>query len=348
MRPVSVDSSLRRIVLLEVARLSVSFGSFGSGAAVDDASFRVYPGETLALVGESGSGKTSAALAVLGLLPRTARVRAGEIRFRGRELGKLPPSELRRILGAEIGVVFQDPLAALDPVLSIGTQLREVLRVGGEISGAEARERALHLLARVGLEDPARVAREHAHRLSGGMRQRATIAMAIARSPGLLVADEPTSALDPTIGRGILELFRGLQAEIGMGMLLITHDLAVVAENAHTAAVLYAGRIVESAPVADLFESPRHPYTALLLRSHPSRAGSPRSGPAGSGSGARLAPIPGRVPAPDRRPSGCRFRDRCPIAKPKCSEVDPLLIPIAGRGAERAVACHYDEEVARL
>jgi oligopeptide/dipeptide ABC transporter ATP-binding protein len=333
MKPAPVDPGLKRSVLLEVARLSVAFGG---APVVDDASFRVYPGETLALVGESGSGKTSAALAVLGLLPESASVEAGEIRFRGREVRKLAPAERRALLGAEVGVVFQDPLASLDPVMTIGAQLSEVLAVPGELSRAEIRERALALLARAGFDEPGRVAREHPHRLSGGMRQRATIAMAIARNPSLLVADEPTSALDPTIGRGILELFRGLQAEIGMGMLLVTHDLAVVAENAHRAAVMYAGRIVESAPVAELFASPRHPYTALLLRSHPSRDGAER-----------LEPIPGNVPSPGGRPSGCRFRDRCPLARATCAEVEPLLIPIAG-GVERSVACHFDEEVASL
>ena len=330
-----VDPGLKKSVLLDVTRLSVAFGG---PRVVDDASFRVYPGETLALVGESGSGKTSAALAVLGLLPESATVEAGEIRFRGRDLRKLSPAEHRALLGAEVGVVFQDPLASLDPVMTIGAQISEVIAVPGGRSRAEIRERALELLARSGFDEPARVAREHPHRLSGGMRQRATIAMAIARNPSLLVADEPTSALDPTIGREILELFRGLQAEIGMGMLLVTHDLAVVAENAHRAAVLYAGRIVESAPVADLLASPRHPYTALLLRSHPSRAGSR----------IRLDPIPGSVPSPDRRPSGCRFRDRCPLAREKCAEEEPLLIPIAGRGEERSVACHFDAEAATL
>jgi oligopeptide/dipeptide ABC transporter ATP-binding protein len=225
--------------------------------------------------------------------------------------------------------------------MTIGAQLAEVLRQDERAVRKEIEPRALALLERAGLADPARVAKEHPHRLSGGMRQRATIAMAIARNPSLLVADEPTSALDPTVARGILELFRGLQEEIGMGMLLVTHDLAVVAGSAHRAAVLYAGRIVESGPVADLFESPRHPYTALLLRSHPSRAGTSevRSG--------RLAPIPGRVPPPGRRPSGCRFRDRCPLAKPKCAEMEPALIPVTGP-VERAVACHYDGEVASL
>jgi oligopeptide/dipeptide ABC transporter ATP-binding protein len=336
MKPVSVDPGLKKSVVLDVTRLSVAYGS---ARVVEDATFRVYPGETLALVGESGSGKTSAALAVLGLLPRTATVEAGEIRFRGRDLRKLAPAELRVLLGAEVGVVFQDPLASLDPVMTIGAQLAEVIAVPGGRSRAEIRDRALALLARAGFDEPERVAREHPHRLSGGMRQRATIAMAIARNPSLLVADEPTSALDPTIGRGILELFRGLQVEIGMGILLVAHDLAVVAENAHRAAVLYAGRIVESAPVADLLASPRHPYTALLLRSHPSRAGA---------AGARLEPIPGKVPSPDRRPSGCRFRDRCPLARAKCADVEPLLIPIAGRGEERSVACHFDAEVATL
>jgi oligopeptide/dipeptide ABC transporter ATP-binding protein len=194
------------------------------------------------------------------------------------------------------------------------------------------------LLARVGLPEPERVAAQHAHRLSGGMRQRAMIALAIARNPSLLVADEPTAALDTTVQASILALFRALQKESGMGILLITHDLAVVAENAHRAEVMYAGKIVESAPVGELFRSPRHPYTAMLLASHPSRAVR----------GRRLRPIPGRVPAPGKRPSGCRFRDRCPIARESCAEVEPELVQLGGAESERAAACPYGEEAARL
>jgi oligopeptide/dipeptide ABC transporter ATP-binding protein len=326
---------------LEVTGLSVRYdGPRGTERAVDRVSLRVHPGETVALVGESDCGKTTTALAVVSLLPRNSRVEAGEIRFRGRDLSKLDEGEMRAILGAEIGVVFQDPLAALDPVHTIGDHLREALRGEPGFSKGAETERVLELLAKVGLPDPARIAREHPHRLSGGMRQRAMIAIAIARKPSLLVADEPTSALDTTVQAGILELFRALQAEMGMGILLITHDLAVVAENAERADVMYAGRIVESAPVEALFRRPHHPYTAMLLRSHPSRAAH----------GRRLQPIPGRVPGPSERPSGCRFRDRCPIAREKCAEVEPQRIPVASPGAlaERSVACHFDEEAASL
>jgi len=339
------EAGARREVLLDVAKLSTRYeGRGGSVLAVDAASFRVHPGETVALVGESGSGKTTAALSVLSLLPRGGRVEAGEARFRGRDLVRLDEREMRAVLGAEIGVVFQDPLASLDPVHTIGRHVREALRGTPGLSWIARRKRAVELLARVGLPDPERVARAYPHRLSGGMRQRAMIAVAIARRPSLLVADEPTSALDTTVQAGILELFRSLRAEIGMGILLITHDLAVVAENADRAEVMYAGRIVESASVADLFAEPRHPYTAMLLRSHPSRA-------SGARGDRRLESIPGRVPDPSERPSGCAFRDRCPLARGRCADQAPPLLPIAvgaRSGSPRSVACHFDEEAPAL
>jgi len=329
---------MSRAVLLDVARLTTRYeGPSGPFLPVEGASFRVHPGETVALVGESGCGKTAAALSVLRLLPRGGRVVAGEIRFHGRELRSLPEPEMRALRGRSIGMVFQDPFAALDPLWTVGAQVREAVALDGS-SRKEARARTLALLERVGLPDPARIAREHPHRLSGGMRQRALIAIAIARGPSLLVADEPTSALDATVEAGILALFRELQAESGMGILLVTHDLAVVAQNAHRAAVMYAGRIVETGPVADLLERPRHPYTALLLRSHPARVAR----------GERLAPIPGRVPAPSERLPGCRFRDRCPIAKPRCAELEPELLTLPAPDEDRAVACHYDEEASQL
>jgi peptide/nickel transport system ATP-binding protein len=338
-RAPSPDRGSRRSVLLEVAALTTRFeGAGGAWAAVEDASFRILPGETLALLGESGCGKTATALSILDLLPRSGRIVAGEIRYRGEDLRKLSRAEMRAIRGAEIGMVFQDPLAALDPVQSVGQQVAEAVRLSGNLSRRQVRERAIELLGKVELPEPERIARELPHRLSGGMLQRVMIAIAIARGPSLLVADEPTSALDTTVQAGILDLFRRLQAESGMGILLITHDLAVVAQNAHRAEVMYAGRIVESAPFPDLFLRPRHPYTIALLRSHPSRAAR----------GRRLEPIPGRVPGPAERLSGCRFRDRCPIAKARCAEVEPALIPLSVPGAERAVACHYDEEAIRL
>ena len=334
-----MSANAEREALLDVAGLSVTYAIRGTTAsAVEGASFRVAPGETVAVVGESGSGKTSAALAVLGLLPRGGRVAAGEIRFRGRELSRLGAPARRAILGSEIGAVFQDPLAALDPVRTIGDHVREALAGEPGLARKARRARAIELLAKAGLPDADRVAAEFPHRLSGGMRQRAMITMAIARGPRLLVADEPTSALDPTVQAEVLGLFRALKRETGMGVLLISHDLAVVAENADRAEVMYAGRIVESAGIADLLAGPRHPYTKMLLRSHPSRARP----------GERLAPIPGRVPGAAERPSGCRFRDRCPLARAKCAEVEPPLIPLAAAGARRAVACHFDEEVAGL
>jgi len=321
------------------ARLTTRYeGPFGPFHPVEEASFRVHPGETLALVGESGCGKTAAALSILRLLPRGGRIESGDLRFKGRELRTLPEDELRALRGAEIGMVFQDPLAALDPLWTLGDQIGETVRLDRKLARAAVRARVLELLQRVGLPDPPRIAREYPHRLSGGMRQRAMIAIAIARGPSLLVADEPTSALDATVEAGILDLFRRLQAESGMGILLVTHDLAVVAQNAHRAAVMYAGRVVETGSVADLLARPRHPYTIALLRSHTSRAAR----------GERLQPIPGRVPTPSERLPGCRFRDRCPIAKPRCAELEPMLLALTVPGAERAVACHFDEEASRL
>jgi len=326
-------------VLLDVSRLTTRYeGSSGSFRPVEEASFRVRAGETLALVGESGCGKTAAALSILRLLPRGGKIESGELRFQGREMRTLPEDEMRALRGAEIGMVFQDPLAALDPLWTVGSQVREAVALDRKLSRKAVEARVLDLLRRVGLPDAERIAREYPHRLSGGMRQRAMIAIAIARGPSLLVADEPTSALDTTVAAGILDLFRRLQAESGMGMLLVTHDLAVVASSAHRAAVMYAGRIVETAPVADLLARPRHPYTIALLRSHTSRAAR----------GERLLPIPGRVPTPSERLPGCRFRDRCPIAKPRCAELEPALLSLASPGVERAVACHYDEEASRL
>ena len=331
------DPGFRRGVLLDVARLTTTYDAPGGTIRpVEDASFRIHPGETLALVGESGCGKTTAALAIVRLLPRGGRIESGDVRFKNRELRTLPEDEMRALRGAEIGFVFQDPLAALDPLWTIGDQVGEAVRLDGSLSRTAARERVLELLRRVGLPDPPRIAREHPHRLSGGMRQRAMIAIAIARGPSLLVADEPTSALDATVEAGILDLFRSLQNESGMGILLVTHDLAVVAENAHRVAVMYAGRVVETGTTAEVLARPRHPYTIALLRSHPSRA-------VGN---SRLAPIPGRVPAPGERPSGCRFRDRCPIAAIRCAEVEPMLLTLPL--ASRSVACHYDEEASKL
>ena len=327
-----------RPVLLDVARLSTRYeGPDGPFLPVEGASFRIHPGETLALVGESGCGKTAAALSIPRLLPRGGRIVAGEIRFHGRELRTLPEEEMRALRGRQIGMVFQDPLGALDPLMTIGAQVREAVALEG-IGRRAVRARSLELLARAGLPEPARIADEYPHRLSGGMRQRATIAIAIARGPSLLVADEPTSALDATVAAGILSLFRELQAESGMGILLVTHDLAVVAGHAHRAAVMYAGRVVETGPVAGLLERPRHPYTIALLRSHPSRAAR----------GQRVPAIPGRVPAPSERLPGCRFRDRCPLARPRCAELEPELLVRPAPDEERAVACHYDEEASRL
>jgi len=318
---------------LDVRGLRTVFeGEAGAVAAVDGVDFRVEPGRTLGLVGESGCGKSVTALSILGLVPEPGSVVGGEIRWRGRDLARLGPGELRRVRGGEIAMIFQEPTSALNPVLSVGAQVAEAVRIHQGLDRRAARRKAVEMLARVGLADAERRARDYPHRLSGGMCQRVMIAMAIACEPALLLADEPTTALDPTVQAQILDLIRDVQRASGMGVLLISHDLGVVAETADEVCVMYAGRIVERAPVVELFERPRHPYTIGLLRSLPSVA-TP---------GSRLPAIEGTVPEPGAYPSGCRFRTRCPIAREECARRDPAL---EAHGRPPAlVACHFPGE----
>jgi peptide/nickel transport system ATP-binding protein len=321
--------------ILEVEDLRVAFDTRdGLVQAVDGVSWSVSPGRTLGIVGESGSGKTVAATTAMGLLAG-ARVRtSGRVLLDGEDLLAASPERLRRLRGASIAMVFQDPLSALHPLLRVGAQIGEALRAHrADISRTAARARAIELLEHVAIPNARRRVDAYPHELSGGMLQRAMIAMALTNEPRVLIADEPTTALDVTIQRQILALLRGLRDELGMAMVLITHDLGVVAETADEVAVMYAGRIVEQAPVAELFSAPQHPYTWGLLRSMP-RLDAP--------AGAELVPIPGRPPSLVHPPSGCRFHPRCPYVRERHREVDPSLEP-SPSAPEHRVACLLSE-----
>jgi peptide/nickel transport system ATP-binding protein/oligopeptide transport system ATP-binding protein len=292
--------------LLEIRNLSVRFGA---APAVDGVSFAVAEGETLALVGESGCGKTLTALSVLRLTPPAAVVEAASIALHGHELTRLSERDMREVRGKEVGVIFQDPLTALNPVWPVGEQVAEGLRLHEGLGRRAAWERAVEALRDVGIADPRRRASEYPHQLSGGMRQRAMIAAALACRPPLLIADEPTTALDVTLQAQIIDLLLRLREERQLSILLITHDLGVVAELAHRVAVLYAGQVVESAVAAELFRRPLHPYTQALLSAVPRLDGGNRG---------RLTTIEGTVPDPTRYPPGCRFAPRCRHALEVC------------------------------
>jgi peptide/nickel transport system ATP-binding protein len=303
-------------------------GEAGPVRLVEDVSLRVQAGETLAIVGESGSGKTVTFTSALGLLPKPGRVIAGQALLEGEDLLQLSPEELRRRRGARIGMVFQDPLTGLNPVFRIGDQIIEVLRAHLPMSRAEARERAIALLARVQIPDPARRVDDYPHQFSGGMRQRVLIAMAISLGPRVLIADEPTTALDVTVQAQVLDLLTDLREADGMAMVLITHDLGVVARQADRVAVMYAGRVVETGTVEEVFSAPHHPYTISLFRSIPDLD---------SQAGAKLAPISGAPPDPARRPAGCAFAPRCFAMREDagCLSERPRLT-----ADHHAVACH--------
>jgi peptide/nickel transport system ATP-binding protein len=323
--------------LLSLRDVSVDFHTpEGVVHAVDRVSLDVRPGEVLGVVGESGCGKTVTALSVLGLVPSPpGRVHGGQILFQGRDLLTASKPELRKVRGAEISMIFQDPQSSLNPVLSIGQQISGVLRAHDRrLSTAAARSRAVELLTKVGVPDAATRIGEYPHQWSGGMCQRAMIAMAIANHPKLLIADEPTTALDVTIQAQVLDVLREAQRETGAGIILITHDLGVVAEMADRVAVMYAGRVVETGPVEDIFWVPRHPYTAGLMRSLPRLDGDVRP----------LEPIPGQPPSLIRRPSGCAFQPRCGLggARDRCSTEAPELARASGDG--HWSACHFQDE----
>ncbi len=305
--------------LLDVENLSVAFETDeGDALAVDRVDFSLRAGETLCLVGESGCGKSATAMSILRLLPSPpARVTAGRVDFEGRDLSRLSERELQQVRGNRIGMVFQEPMTSLNPVFRVGEQIAEPLRLHRGLSHKEALERAVHLLGEVGIPNPEARAGDFPHQLSGGMRQRVMIAMAVACEPRLIIADEPTTALDVTIQSQVLDLLRKLTRDKGNALLLITHDLGVVRATADRVAVMYAGRIVEEAPAAALFLEALHPYTQGLMRSRP------RLDPAGRTH--RLPTIPGVVPSPLRRPAGCSFRDRCPEAHKRCIETPPAF-----------------------
>ncbi len=322
-------------VLLDIRHLSVAVRDAQSNTPlVRDVSLQVKSGETLAIVGESGSGKTLTFLAALGIAPNNIKVTAGEVLFENDDLTKLNPSELRARRGTAISMVFQDPLSALNPVFSIGTQIIEVLRAHLPMTKAQARARAIELLERVHIPDPHRRVDDYPHQFSGGMRQRALIAMAIALEPKVLIADEPTTALDVTVQAQVLELLSQLREETGMALVLITHDLGLVARHADRVAVFYAGRVVEQASVQDLFHETRHPYTVSLFRTIP-RLDSPVH--------TALTPIAGQPPNLAQLPKGCPFAPRCYLVKPDCGSTQVKLIDTTNK--EHLSACQYWSDV---
>ena len=308
--------------LLEVRGLTVRFGPW---AVVEDVAFSVTPGEVVAIVGESGSGKSMTALALMRLVPEPGVV-TGTALFEGRDLITLPEREMRQVRGARIAMIFQEPMTSLNPVFTVGHQITEALAWHTELSGAAARTEAARLLSLVEIPNAADRLGAYPHELSGGMRQRVMIAMALACRPALLIADEPTTALDATVQAQIIDLLRRLRAELGMAVILITHDLGVVSDFADRVAVMYAARIVETAPAEALFAEPRHPYTEGLLASLPRL----------DTTAERLASIPGQVPPPFALPRGCRFAPRCAYAKAPCEAALPALVPA---GEARMAAC---------
>jgi peptide/nickel transport system ATP-binding protein len=316
--------------VLAVERLGVAIGP---ARVVDGVTFELDAGEILALVGESGCGKSMTALAITRLCPPAARTVSGRVLLNGDDLLALSEAEMRRVRGARISIVFQEPASSLDPLMTVGNQLVEALRAHRPLRRAEARARAAAMLEAVGIAEPARRLSQYPFELSGGMCQRVMIATALSGKPAVLLADEPTTALDVTIQAQILRLIKDLRAETGTAVLLITHDMGVVADMADRVLVMYAGRIVEAAPVEALFASPRHPYTWLLLRSLPRLDGEPK---------ARLPVIEGTVPGAGAWPAGCRFAPRCPLVTTRCREEEPDLAP-AGEG--RAVACWHADRV---
>ena len=317
----------RQSPLLSVEHLTTGFDIRGRFVpAVIDVSFHVDGAETLCLVGESGSGKSLTALSILRLVQPPGRIEAGRVVFKGRELGALAERDMQKIRGAEISLIFQEPMTALNPVFTIGSQIEETLLVHGRATRRTARQKAIELLDAVSVPEPHVRVRDYPHQLSGGLRQRALIAMSLACDPSLLIADEPTTALDVTIQAEILDLLRSLRQKMGLALLLITHDLGVVAEMADRVAVMYAGRIVEEAPVTELFSTPAHPYTQGLLASIP-----------GGAPGSKLQAIQGTVPPLGELPPGCSFTPRCPRRFEPCPKAHPgtTVLPHEGLPPDR-------------
>ncbi len=317
--------------LLSLRHLVVAFDTDeGYLRAVDDVSFDVLPGRTLGIVGESGCGKSVTALSLMRLIPSPPGIiERGEASFAGRDLLRLPEAEMRRLRGNDISMIFQEPMTSLNPVYTVGSQIIEAIQLHQRVSRRAARARAIELLDLVGIPAPSERVDSYPHTLSGGMRQRAMIAMALACEPRLLIADEPTTALDVTIQAQILDLLRALQEDLGMSIVFISHDLGVMAEFAHDIVVMYAGKVVEQAETRALFHRPRHPYTRGLLESLPTRRSL----------GHRLPTIPGIVPDLRSLPPGCRFHERCRIAQEDCRMAEPPL----RRVGDAEVACFYAE-----
>jgi peptide/nickel transport system ATP-binding protein len=317
--------------LLEIRDLVTEFRTdHGTVRAVDGVSFAIPARATVGVVGESGSGKSVTALSIMRLIAAPGRIAAGSITYAGRDLLALAPAEMRAIRGNRIAMIFQEPMTSLNPVFTVGDQVGEAVRLHQRKSRRDARQVAIDMFRKVGIPSPEDRVDAYPHQLSGGMRQRVMIAMALACKPDLLIADEPTTALDVTIQAQILELLRALQGELGMSILLITHDLGVVAETCDEVIVMYAGRIVERARTDALFAAPRHHYTAGLLRSVP------------TGAPGRLVEIPGMVPSLADLPAGCKFADRCPAVQPKCRSDEPALVPLGSS----FVRCHFPVEAA--
>jgi oligopeptide/dipeptide ABC transporter ATP-binding protein len=318
--------------LLAIDRLAVSFPAEGGRVpVVDRVELEIAPGETLALVGESGCGKSVTALAIMRLVPRPGRIEPGSrIRFDGRDLLALPVTEMRALRGGKIGMIFQEPMTSLNPVTTVGAQVGEAIRLHTKVSAAEARRRTIELFQMVGIPDPGMRVDAHPHQLSGGLKQRVMIAMAMAMRPRLLICDEPTTALDATIRAQILELIRNLAATTGTAVLIITHDFGVVNVVADRVAVMYAGQIVEEGTREELLGRPRHPYTQGLLRSIPRP----------EARGGRLEEIEGAVPRPGHWPAGCRFHTRCPHAFDRCRTEVLVRSPVS---ATQAAWCHLVE-----
>lgn len=327
----SVASLHNDQTLLRVRDLTIRFQTlYGAALAVDRVSFGIERGEILGLVGESGSGKSATALALMGLLHSPPASVTGRILLDEVDLLSCKPGELRKLRGSRISMVFQEPMTSLDPVMQVGNQVSEAIRAHQAMRGTALRRRVLDLLDAVGIPHPEKIAQRYPHELSGGMKQRVMLAVAISCEPDLIIADEPTTALDPTIQAQVLELMKKLQKEIGSALLLITHDLAVVAEVASRVIVMYAGRIVEQGPVRAVIPHPEHPYTKGLLRAMPS----------GDVSRAQLQVIKGNLPSPLDLPAGCRFHPRCPSAFDACKVREPPLITV---GSNHISACWLHE-----
>lgn len=294
---------------------------------MDGVSFSVEPGKLMGLVGESGSGKTVSVLSIMRLLPESARIVGGHILFEGRDLTKLSEPEMRKVRGARIAMIFQEPMTSLNPVFTVGSQIAEAIRLHQGASRSEGRERTIEALRMVGIADPERRINDYPHQLSGGMRQRVMIAMALSCNPRVLIADEPTTALDVTIQAQILDLIRELQSRLGLAVILVTHDLGIVAEYADDVTILYAARVMEQASSSELFRCPMNPYTKGLLDSIPGADGRRHR---------RLRAIPGTIPSALRPPPGCRFHPRCSIADAECAKVEP---PLEEKALNHYVAC---------